>query len=244
MRVIARHIEEPRRCSYLPEERAQLESFLLDDVSPAELETLLVRGFRRFGPSYFRPKCTACFACDSIRIPVASFVPSKSQRRAAKNVAQFTRTVRAPVVDRERLALYRKWHDAREDARGWDPNPMDLEDYAIHFAWPHPSAREVAFRDNGKLIGLGLWDVTPNASSAVFFFFDPDYAGRSLGVANVVTGIEQARRDGLAHVYLGYRVLGCASLEYKGRFEPHEILVGRPSLDAEPVWVSADSSAR
>jgi len=113
---------------------------------------------------------------------------------------------------------------------------MDLEDYAIHFAWPHPSAREVAFHDGDKLIGLGLWDITPRATSAVFFFFDPEYASCSLGVANVVTGIEDARRTGRAHVYLGYRVLGCASLEYKGRFEPYEVLVGRPPLDGEPEW--------
>jgi arginine-tRNA-protein transferase len=109
----------------------------------------------------------------------------------------------------------------------------------VHFAWPHPSAREVAFHDGDKLIGLGLWDVTPRAASAVFFFFDPDYASESLGVANVVTGIDEARRTGRLHVYLGYRVVGCASLEYKGRFEPYEMLVGRPSLEGEPVWRSA-----
>jgi arginyl-tRNA--protein-N-Asp/Glu arginylyltransferase len=242
MRVIARHIEDPRQCSYLPEERARLESFLLDDVSPVELEALLVRGFRRFGPSYFRPRCATCFSCDSIRVHTSAFKPSKSQRRAARNAARFTRTVSAPLVDRARVDLYRKWHDARQDARGWDPNPMELEDYAIHFAWPHPSAREVAFHDGEKLIGLGLWDVTPNAASAVFFFFDPDYAADSLGIANVVTGIEQAQREGRAYVYLGYRVAGCASLEYKGRFEPHEILIGRPSLEGEPVWRRVDDS--
>lgn len=238
MRVLARHVEQPRACSYLPHERAQLETFLLDDVSVEELEALLSRGYRRFGPSYFRPRCATCVSCDSLRIPAAQFAASKSQRRAVRNAARFRRVVQAPVVDAARVELYRRWHAAREDVRGWDPNPMSLEDYAIHFAWPHASAREVAFFDGARLIAIGLWDVTPRASSAVFFYFDPAYARESLGVANVVLGIDDARREGRAHVYLGYRVVGCASLEYKGRFAPVEELVGRPALDERPVWRS------
>jgi leucyl-tRNA---protein transferase len=236
VRVLARHVEQPRACSYLPHERAQLETFLLDDVSEDELEALLARGYRRFGPSYFRPRCATCFACDSLRIRVTDFTATKSQRRALRNAARFRRVVQPPIVDRERVDLYRKWHDAREDIRGWDPNPMNLEDYAVHFAWPHPSAREMAFYDGTRLIGLGLWDITPNAASAVFFYFDPDYARESLGVANIGLGIQDARRDGRAHVYLGYRVMGCASLEYKGRFVPCEQLEGRPALGEAPTW--------
>lgn len=236
MRVLARHLEQPRACSYLPHERAQLETFLLDDVTAAELEALLCRGYRRFGPSYFRPRCASCFGCDSLRIVVDAFAPTKSQRRATRNAAGFRRVVQAPVVDRERLELYRRWHAAREDVRGWDPNPMTLEDYAVHFAWPHPCAREVAFFDGEVLIAVGLWDVTPHAASAVFFYFDPEYARESLGVANVVLGVGDARREGRPHVYLGYRVHGCASLEYKGRFAPCEQLEGRPALNEAPVW--------
>ena len=82
-----------------------------------------------------------------------------------------------------------------------------------------------------------MWDVTPHASSAVFFFFDPAYASQSLGIANVALGVEDARREGRAHVYLGYRVLGCPSLEYKGRFGPCEQLVGRPRLEESPRWL-------
>lgn len=236
MRVLARHVEEPRACSYLPHERAQLETFLLDDVSEAELESLLSRGYRRFGPSYFRPRCASCFGCDSLRIVADTFAPTKSQRRATRNAAGFRRVVQPPIVDRARLDLYQRWHAAREDVRGWDPNPMSLEDYAVHFAWPHPCAREVAFFDGTKLIGLGLWDYTPNATSAVFFYFDPAYGHASLGIANVVLGVEDARRDGRPHVYLGYRVKGCRSLEYKGRFAPCEQLEGRPTLNDTPVW--------
>jgi leucyl-tRNA---protein transferase len=45
-----------------------------------------------------------------------------------------------------------------------------------------------------------------------------------------------ASARGLEHVYLGYRVEGCASLAYKSRFRPHELLEGRPEVDATPRW--------
>ena len=34
----------------------------------------------------------------------------------------------------------------------------------------------------------------------------------------------QARAWGLPHVYLGYYVAGCGSLEYKARFRPNEVM--------------------
>ena len=72
--------------------------------------------------------------------------------------------------------------------------------------------------------------------SAVYFFWDPEHAPPSLGVANVVTLVEDARAKGLAYVYLGYRVLGCASLVYKAKYGPHELLVGRPAFGEPPEW--------
>ncbi len=237
MRFLDRYVEPERACSYLPAARAQLETLFLGDVTPAELEAFLERGWRRFGPAYFRPRCAACAECVSLRIPVARFEPTTSQRRAARRAARLRRIVSTPIVDDARLALYRKWHDRRADVRGWEPNELDAESYAMQFAWPHPSAREVTFRrEDGALVGVGLWDETPRASSAVFFFSDPDHARDSLGVGNVVLGVEDARARGLEHVYLGYRVEGCPSLAYKARYEPHELLVGRPSFREAPLW--------
>ena len=55
-RLLARYLEKPRPCSYLAAESASLETRLMVDVEPAELEAMLERGWRRFGPSYFRPE--------------------------------------------------------------------------------------------------------------------------------------------------------------------------------------------
>lgn len=238
-RLIQRIVEPERPCSYLEDRAASLELRVLVDVTPQELEALLERGWRRFGPVYFRPACASCFECVTLRIPCASFAPSKSQRRATKNARHLRRVVGTPVVDGERLDLYRRWHAAREERRGWDPSELDAERYAFDFAFPHPSVREVAFRDpedDDRLVGLGICDETPNAISAVYFFWDPERAPASLGVAHVVSLVEDARVRGKAHVYLGYRVMACPSLAYKARYRPHELLEGRPSPDEPPGW--------
>ena len=234
------HLVEPARpCSYLPERDAQLEIRVQIDVSAPELEEMLARGWRRFGPVYFRPACVGCGECVTLRIDVAAFAPSKSQRRAARNASQLRRVVGVPVVDDERLDLYRRWHEQRETTRGWDPSVIDPERYATDFAFGHPAAREAAFRDpndSDRLVGLGIFDETPRAMSAVYFFWDPQLAPSSLGVANVVTLVDEARAKGLPHVYLGYRVLGCPSLVYKARYGPHELLIGRPAPSEAPEW--------
>ncbi|NTX04414.1 arginyltransferase [Myxococcus sp. CA040A] len=239
--LLAHEVEAPRACSYLPEQQASLENLVMQDVSPEEYEHLLVRGWRRFGPLYFRPACATCGECVSLRLPVEGFRPNRSQRRARAACAHLRVEVDVPRVDDERLALYRAWHAERESTREWEPSPLTLREYSLQFSFPHPSAREVAFYDDGaeggpKLVALGICDETPRAWSAVYFFYDPACAALSLGTANVVFQVELARARGIPHVYLGYRVQACASLRYKGGFRPHELLVGRPALDSAPTW--------
>jgi arginyl-tRNA--protein-N-Asp/Glu arginylyltransferase len=226
----------------LADERASLEVRVMLDVSGAELDTLLEKGWRRFGPIYFRPACAECAECVSLRVLAARFSPSKSQRRAARACSRLRRVVGPPRVDDARLELYTKWHAGRERARGWESNEQSPERYALEFAFAHPCAREAAFYDDdapaggrGRLVGLGLFDEAPNALSAAFFFYDPDYAQLSLGTANVLALIEDARSSGRPYVYLGYRVDGCGSLRYKASFRPHELLHERPETLADPA---------
>jgi arginine-tRNA-protein transferase len=240
MRLLERVVEKPHACAYLPTERASLDVRVMLDVSAPEMEALLERGWRRFGPIYFRPACASCSECVSIRVMADHFRPSKSQRRVTRACHAIRRVVGPPQVDDERLDLYARWHAARERTRGWEPNAQTRERYSLEFAFPHPCAQEAAFYDDeagGRLVGVGLYDATPRALSAAFFFHDPEYARFSLGTANILSLIAEAQHTCRPHVYLGYRVEGCASLRYKAAFRPHELLHGRPdSLDEPPRW--------
>ena len=92
---------------------------------------------------------------------------------------------------------------------------------------------------DGSLSGV-MCDQTPSCLSAVYFFYDPAWRDRSLGVFNVLYQVEYARALKLPHVYLGFRILECPSMRYKSTFRPHELLVGRPSFLEQPVWVPSE----
>ena len=232
------HSKVEELCPYLPGLPALTEYRILTDVTPGEHEHLLAHGWRRFGPQYFRPKCASCMECVSLRIPVATFQPTKSQRRARRKCAHLRIEIGAPQVTEERLELFRAWHAMREESRGWVPSVMDADSYITTFCHPHACAREMAYFDGSRLIAVGLVDATANAVSSIYFFYHPDARAWSPGVASVLFEIEWARQMGCAHVYLGYRVLGCPSTAYKAHYGPHELLTGRPELEDASVWVS------
>ena len=242
-RIVRHFIEEPRACAYLSDRLASLEYRLMVNVSGEELEVLLTRGWRRFGPAYFRPACKLCTECVSIRLDVHRFEPTASQKRALKRSKRFKVVVGRPAVDAERLKLHEAWHATREDARGWEKASLTADENQTQVAFPSTTGREMAWYDGGRLVGLGLVDVTARCVSAAYFFYHPSIAHLSPGVANVLRCVELARELSATHVYLGYRVEDCNSLKYKANFRPHELLDGRPSLAEQPTWKEAKAPA-
>jgi arginine-tRNA-protein transferase len=235
-RQLRHFVAEPSACAYLPDREASLEYRLMIDVSPEELDHLLERGWRRFGPAYFRPKCASCSECVPLRVSPIAFRPSKQQRRAWNKCNGLRLEVGMPRIDDERLQLYKMWHAMQGEARGWVRESITEEEYYHQFAFPHPSVRELAYYDDTKLVCLSIVDETPTALSAVYTYHHPDYRKLSLGTYSILFQLSLAADANKSFVYLGYRVLGCKSSEYKARFRPHEILVGWPAFDESPRW--------
>ena len=227
---------EVEPCGYLADRTATTDYRVMTDVAPLELEWMIERGWRRFGNLYFRPVCPACTECVSLRIPVATFQPSKSQRRAWKRCAHLRIEVRTPVADEERLALYTAWHSMRETTRGWKDTATDMEQYTRTFVVAHPCAREFDYYEGERLIGIGFVDETARAVSSVYFFYHPDVRRLGLGIASILFEIEWARKHGREFVYLGYRVRDCGSTSYKSQFAPHDLLVDRPEFSEPAQW--------
>jgi leucyl-tRNA---protein transferase len=224
-------------CMYLPPRMASNQYRTMVEVSAEEFQEMLARGWRRFGPVYFRPACGGCRECVPIRVPVKAFQSTKSQRRAHQKCASLKLEIGTPKADDERLALYHRWHRMRETERGWPESAITKDEYQMEFCWPHPCAREFAYYEGTRLVAIGYVDQTPEALSSIYFFYEPEYKERAIGIASVLREIETARELGLIYLYLGFRVLGCPSMEYKTQFRPHELLVGRPAADEEPVWL-------
>ena len=201
------------------------------DLRPSQYIELLKAGWRRFGPVVFRPDCPSCRKCLSLRVSVVSFRPSRTQRRVwTHNAREVVIRVEAPCLTPERLEVYRAFHDHGHQTKGWPERSTEsrgkggsgLETFLNN---PLPT-EEWSYWIGDRLAGVGYVDVLDEGLSAIYFFHDPRESKRSLGTLNILHLIEAARQRGLSHVYLGYYVNGCRSLEYKARFKPNEIFTG------------------
>jgi arginine-tRNA-protein transferase len=210
-------------CELLPGRDRRMQYELASDLTAAEYQGRMLAGWRRFGPAMFRNACPSCQRCQSLRVPVASFRPDATQRRvwrANRSALQLVRGVPSMTAAKQRL--FDAFHEFQHEARGW-PMPHGEETSAfVHNPFP---TDEWCYYLDDRLVGVGYVDVLPAGLSAIYFYYDPAERRRSLGTFNVLSAIEAARELGLEHVYLGYYVAGCRSLEYKARFRPNEILL-------------------
>lgn len=210
----------PFPCPYLDERDARHLALRLEPLQPGLYHALMDLNFRRLGEVFYRPQCDGCDACRMIRIPAAGFRPSRAQRRCLKKNADLEVSVGAPGISDEKQALYRRYLEARHDGQ-MDGSPAELHG----FLYSSPiETLEVSYSLAGRLIGVGVADLEPSALSAVYCYFEPSLGARSLGVFNVLTLIEECRRRGVPHLYLGYYVRGCSSMDYKAGYRPCEIL--------------------
>jgi arginine-tRNA-protein transferase len=226
MQIRLRFYSPPSPCAYLPDRLARFDNELVAEMTPAEYFERMRQGWRRFGHVVFRPRCSGCRACRSLRVDVARFRPSRSQRRNRKlNEKTVHLTIGRPEVTAERLDLYDRYHAFQAEQKDWPVHPpKDAAEYYSSFV-EHPFATEEwCYKIDDRLVGVGYVDRLPGGLSAIYFFYEPAERGRGLGVWNVLSVIDRARALGLPHVYLGYYVEGSPSMIYKADFVPNQLL--------------------
>ena len=218
--------DEPSRCGYLADRDWRLEYRIAVELSSEEYAGWMLRGWRHFGRTLFRPRCQACNACRAIRVDVARFRPDRSQRRASRaNANDLRLEVADPSAGVAQLDLYRRYHAHQEQAKQWPSREGEgLDDYHQTFVDNPFPTREWRYYLEDALVGVGYVDPLPIGPSAITFLHDPAHRDRSLGTYNVLALIEHARALGQPHVYLGYYVAGCSSMMYKSRFRPNQLL--------------------
>ena len=211
-------------CSYLPGRRSASRAFMVGEMPGEVYHRFMDAGFRRSGKLVYQPVCRGCRACVSLRVPVATFQPGKSQRRCWRKNQDLTVTAGEPIPTEEKYDLYRRyatqWHGKADDADddGWDSFESFLYDSPV-------KTIEFCYRDTaGRLVAVGICDVCPQSLSSVYFYHDPAESRRGLGTFGALYEIEAARAAGVPHYYLGYWISGCGAMEYKSSFRPCEVL--------------------
>lgn len=212
----------PHDCSYLGDREAS--TVFVDPavaVPPELYEKLNLIGFRRSGGHFYRPDCRDCRKCQSLRVVVQEFQPRRRHRRVLKR-ATHLRWQAVPVHYEEQYwTLYARYIEQRHGAG--DMYPPNQEDFYRFLLQQTQYGFLLEAWDGDHLVLVAVVDRFTTALSAVYTFFDPDFADLSPGTLAILRQIEICQELDLPYLYLGYWIDSVPNMNYKADFAPAEV---------------------
>lgn len=220
-------------CSYL-EDRQAITLFAdpLARIDKKMYSALSEVGFRRSGNHIYRPYCQTCTACTPVRVPVTKFKMNRNQKRIWNRNQDLEVSQLKPTLTDEYFDLYERYINTRH-ADG-DMYPADIRQFESFLVDGRPEALFFEFRKEDRLVAIAVADELIDGLSAIYTFFDPDESSRSPGVYAVLRLVDEARRKGMSHLYLGYWIKECRKMSYKTDYSPLEMFVNNH-------WLAVDT---
>lgn len=231
--------QKPRTCGYY-KDRECLNRYLIIENCEIELYSyLLVRGWRRFGKYFFTPICSNCDECVSIRVDTAAFTPSRTQKRILKS-QKIRLQITRPILSVRHLELHNKYHAYMQQKKDWEPHKITAAEYFETFVEGHCSfGWEIDYFIGDELVGVALMDIVNSGVSAVYCYYDPDFAEFSIGTYSILKQIEFAKNLNIRYFYPGQWIENHPSMGYKANFKPFERLLGEDAAK-NPIWLDND----
>ncbi len=193
-------------------------------------DALSKQGFRRSQNVLYRPSCTDCNACMSVRIRVDDFKPTKSQKRILRKNAHLLRDASAPWATEHQYELFKRYLETRHADGGMAD--MDMFEFSAMVEETPVRSRIVEYStlhtdyERTELTAVCLTDLLDDGLSLVYSFFDPDMYKNSLGTFMILDHIQIAKEAGIPYVYLGYWVPESPKMGYKSGFSALEVFTG------------------
>lgn len=199
--------------------------------APHYYPQLIEKGFRRSGDDIYRPHCSKCQACQSLRISPQQFSASRSQKRIINKNKAF----RIELSQQEKplyFQLYERYINQVHQLGPMFPATQKQYQQFIHSSWNNSLFIEIY--DKNKLIAVSVTDIIKHEQetswSAFYCFYDPAYSNHSLGKFAILTQLKLAKEQHIRWLYLGYYIQECNKMNYKNHFKPHQRFINEKWL--------------
>jgi arginine-tRNA-protein transferase len=195
-------------------------AFATEPCETALMDELWARGWRHFGPIFFRYSETdlgqGVGHVIPLRINLEKFRFSESQRRTLRRNTDLRVSFGSPETgDAERILFHAHASRFRENIPS-SPEAFLGDDPASGI--PCEIRKLSVTGDAGRLLAVSFVAVGKNAWSSIYAMFDPEESRRRLGIATLLWEIESARKAGCRWLYHGYAFREPSHYDYKKGF--------------------------
>ena len=172
-------------CPYLFNNHQTLMNLLVfqDEVDPRLYSALISTGWRRHGKNIYRMECPSCELCIPLRLEPMSIQLTLSLNRILRKNKDIVIIPTPPIFRAEHFMLWQRYslwkHSIPLKDLAEDSYNNLLEPWSLIFE----------YRDNNedrKLLAVSHVDPLDDGLSSVYFSFDPDEKGRSLGFYSIL----------------------------------------------------------
>jgi len=216
------YLSTEQACSYLSDRSSASVFADPDGTMTNEIYSVLINhGFRRSANFVYRPHCPTCSACKPARVPVRQFKPNRNQKRVWGRNTDISIKETPAEFNEEQFELYCKYIHNRHT--GGEMDHTDKNRYLEFLTSDWCDTIFYEFRRDNKLVAVAVTDNLREGLSALYTFFDPDYAKDSLGTLAILWQIEKAKDMRKPWLYLGYWIEESDKMRYKKNFSPLQI---------------------
>ncbi len=221
------YVTAPQKCPYIKGKvERKLFTALYGRNSVKLNDELSLQGFRRSQKVLYRPLCSNCSACLSIRVKVNEFNHSKSQIRVINKNKKLERIKKKPEATDEQYEIFKKYLTHRHLNGGM--SDMDAIEFSSMIEETNVDSQifeywESKEEHNKKLVAVCLTDTNKDGLSMVYSFYDPKYYSQSLGRYMILDHINLTKSRNLDYLYLGYWIRENSKMGYKSNYIPAEV---------------------
>lgn len=192
-------------------------------LSPADLDAFLEKGWYRMGQSIFTTNFihfkSEMYSTVWLRVLLDDYLEDRTQRKLFRQNAIFQTTIQPATLTDEKEDLYTRYKQSL---------PFSPSDslQSLLFGSAKSSiyeTYEIALHDGDRLIAIGFFDIGETSAAGISSVYDPAYKKYSLGKYLIYLKIQYCKNQKRRYFYPGYFVPGYSFFDYK-------LTIARPAL--------------